>query len=324
LKCDLVQAISRRVLVVDDNHINQIVIQALLKKDGHEVLLVSDGAQAVEAVQTGEFDLVLMDMQMPVMNGVDATRAIRQLGAAVRDIPIVALTANAMTEDVHRCHDAGMNDHLAKPIDRELLRRALNIWGGDRVAAILEEGRSRFNMSGPAPYNYVATRARFPHRNSVGDVAHVLGHLGEDSRSIAQMLVDTVVDYAICFLELDGTVKSWNPGAQRIKGYSAQEIIGTNFSVFYTDDDIRAGEPVRSLETARTTGRFETKGWRVRKDGTRFWASVLIDAVRNSAGEVVGFAKTTRDEVRRSDGEVVGFVNVGRDQTNVRLLTGQV
>ncbi len=136
LKRDVVKAISRRILVVDDNNVNQIVLQALLKKDGHEVVLVSDGAQAVEAVQAGDFDLVLMDMQMPVMNGVDATRAIRLLGNSVRDIPIVALTANAMTEDVNRCYEAGMNDHLAKPIDRELLRHALEVWGGKRAAVI--------------------------------------------------------------------------------------------------------------------------------------------------------------------------------------------
>jgi signal transduction histidine kinase/AmiR/NasT family two-component response regulator len=144
---DLEQAVSRRILVVDDNPINQIVIQALLKKDGHEVVLVSDGAQAVEAVQAGDFDLVLMDMQMPVMNGVDATLTIRRLAGSVHDIPIVALTANAMIEDVQRCHDAGMNGHLAKPIDRESLRRALIVWGGERVAAKLEERRSRLAKS---------------------------------------------------------------------------------------------------------------------------------------------------------------------------------
>jgi CheY-like chemotaxis protein len=140
LKRDVVKAIARRILVVDDNNLNQIVLQALLQKDGHEVVLVSDGAQAVAAVQAGDFDVVLMDMQMPVMNGVDATRAIRLLGNSVRDIPIVALTANAMIEDVHHCHEAGMNDHLAKPIDRELLRHALDLWGGKRAAVILEEG----------------------------------------------------------------------------------------------------------------------------------------------------------------------------------------
>jgi PAS domain S-box-containing protein len=117
----------------------------------------------------------------------------------------------------------------------------------------------------------------------------------EENGSIAQTLVDNVVDYAIYLLDLDGTVKSWNAGAQRIKGYSAQEMIGRNFSTFFTDDDVRAGEPVRSLAIARATGHFAAEGWRVRKDRTRLWASVVIDAVRDQAGEVVGFAKVTRD-----------------------------
>jgi len=122
-----------------------------------------------------------------------------------------------------------------------------------------------------------------------------LRRVSEESASIAQLLLDNVVDYAIYLLDNNGVIKSWNYGAQRIKGYSAEEIIGSNFSVFYTDDDVRRGEPISSLAIARVNGRFETEGWRVRKDGTWFWAGVVIDAVRNSAGEVVGFAKITRD-----------------------------
>jgi PAS domain S-box-containing protein len=103
----------------------------------------------------------------------------------------------------------------------------------------------------------------------------------------AKVLIDNVVDYAIYLLDLDGTVKSWNPGAQRIKGYSAQEIIGANYSVFFTEDDVSAGEPIRSLEIARTTGRFEGTGWRVSKDGKRLWVNVVVDAVRDPAGAVI-------------------------------------
>ncbi len=117
----------------------------------------------------------------------------------------------------------------------------------------------------------------------------------EENGSIAQTLVDNILDYAIYLLDLDGTVKSWNAGAQRIKGYSAEEIVGRNFSVFFAADDVRAGEPARALAIARATGRFAAEGWRVRKDRTRLWASVMIDAVRNPAGEIVGFAKVTRD-----------------------------
>jgi PAS domain S-box-containing protein len=110
-----------------------------------------------------------------------------------------------------------------------------------------------------------------------------------------KLLVDSFVDYAIYLLDLVGTVQTWNAGAQRIEGYTADEIIGSNFSVFYTPEDERAGEPQHSLAIALATGRFEAKGWRVRKNGTRLFASVVIDVVRNPAGEIIGFAKITRD-----------------------------
>ena len=92
---------------------------------------------------------------------------------------------------------------------------------------------------------------------------------------------------------------NWNPGAQRIKGYEREEIIGQHFSRFYTEEDRRDRIPYKALETAARTGKYEAEGWRVRKDGTRFWASVLINAIRNSAGEVIGFAKVTRDLTER-------------------------
>jgi PAS domain S-box-containing protein len=123
-----IQDAARRILLVDDNPINQIVAKALLERDGHVTVLVDNGAEAVAAVQVSPFDLVLMDMQMPIMDGLEATRRIRALDGPVRDIPIVALTANAMAEQASHCREAGMNDHLAKPIDRELLRRTVALW----------------------------------------------------------------------------------------------------------------------------------------------------------------------------------------------------
>jgi PAS domain S-box-containing protein len=119
--------------------------------------------------------------------------------------------------------------------------------------------------------------------------------LPEQSGTTPQVLVDYIVDHAIYRLDLDGTVRSWNPGAQRIKGYRAQEIIGLNFSVFFTDDDIRTGMPAHSLAIAAAAGSFSGEGWRVRKDGTRLWASVAIDVMRSPAGEVLGYVKVTRD-----------------------------
>lgn len=120
--------IARRILLVDDNPLNQIVGQAMLVKDGHDVVVVADGFEALRAVQERSFDLVLMDMQMPVMDGMEATRRIRGLNTPVKNIPIVALTANVMAEEIASCREAGMNDHLAKPIDRQALRQMIATW----------------------------------------------------------------------------------------------------------------------------------------------------------------------------------------------------
>ena len=108
-------------------------------------------------------------------------------------------------------------------------------------------------------------------------------------------LVQGVTDYSIYLLGLDGRVASWNAGAQRIKGYQPEEIIGQHFSRFYTEEDRQNGEPERALATAMRDGRFEKEGVRVRKNGERFWANVIIDAIRDDDGEIIGFAKITRD-----------------------------
>ncbi|WP_343729873.1 PAS domain S-box protein [Duganella sp.] len=108
-----------------------------------------------------------------------------------------------------------------------------------------------------------------------------------------------VTDYAIYMLSPDGTVVTWNAGAQRFKGYPPEEIIGRHFSMFYTEEDRARGRPARALELARTTGKFEDEGWRVRKDGSRFWASVVIDPIVDPNGELLGFAKITRDITER-------------------------
>jgi PAS domain S-box-containing protein len=111
--------------------------------------------------------------------------------------------------------------------------------------------------------------------------------------------VQAVTDYAIFMLNPEGIVSTWNAGAQNIKGYTAAEIVGQHFSRFYSEEDRHAGLPQRGLLRARTENRYEAEGWRLRKDGTRFWASVVIDAVRDDEGELVGFAKITRDITER-------------------------
>jgi PAS domain S-box-containing protein len=129
-------------------------------------------------------------------------------------------------------------------------------------------------------------------------VAERTSRLAESERQF-QQLVAGVRDAAIYMLDRTGHVVSWNPGAERIKGYTAAEITGQHFSMFYTDEDRERGVPVRTLAIAAEEGKYEAEAWRVRKDGTRFWASVLLDAIRDEQGNVIGFAKVTRDMTER-------------------------
>jgi PAS domain S-box-containing protein len=114
-----------------------------------------------------------------------------------------------------------------------------------------------------------------------------------------RLLIEAVKDYAIYILDPSGVIVNWNAGAERMKGYSAEEIVGQHFSLFYTREDRAAGAPARALASAARYGHYEGEGWRVRKDGGRFWALVELDAMRNETGELIGFAKVTRDITER-------------------------
>jgi PAS domain S-box-containing protein len=118
-----------------------------------------------------------------------------------------------------------------------------------------------------------------------------------------ELLVNSVFDYALYLLDAEGHVATWNPGARRFKGYEPDEIIGQHFSRFFTPEDREAGLPQQILRTAAKEGRFESEGWRVRKDGSRFWCHVVVDAVRSESGDVIGFAKITRDVTERRNAE---------------------
>src|SRR5579871_695780 len=118
-----------------------------------------------------------------------------------------------------------------------------------------------------------------------------------------RLLVESVTDYAIYMLDPRGNVVNWNPGAERLKGYSSQEVLGQNFSRFYTPEDRTAGLPQRVLATASTGGKYEGEGWRIRKDGTRFWASVVVHCIHDADGQLLGFAKITRDLTERRNAD---------------------
>ena len=158
----------------------------------------------------------------------------------------------------------------------------------------------------PVVLRFVADFPPAPHPAGLA-MKHFAERLAEDAQKIEaalyERLVQSVVDYAIFMLDEGGHVSSWNPGAERIKGYSTDEILGKHFSRFYTPEDRERDAPGNALETARREGRFTAEGWRLRKDGTRFWASVVIDPVKDN-GKIVGFAKVTRDLTERREAQL--------------------
>jgi PAS domain S-box-containing protein len=129
--------------------------------------------------------------------------------------------------------------------------------------------------------------------------AKKMGSISLDSSDAFRLLVEAVEDYAIFLIDSKGYVSTWNIGAKRIKGYNASEIIGQHFSRFYPEEDIAANKPGRELEIAIREGRLEDEGWRLRKDGSKFWANVIITALRDANGKLFGFAKVTRDITER-------------------------
>ncbi|MHB1225119.1 MAG: PAS domain-containing sensor histidine kinase [Gemmatimonadaceae bacterium] len=160
--------------------------------------------------------------------------------------------------------------------------------------------------SEPPPGSHVGPGSGIPDPG-----ANIVGSIG-DRDSLYRLLVSSIQDYGIFLLDPTGHVASWNIGAERIKGYTAREIIGQHFSRFYPDEDRASGKPWMELEVAARVGRFEDEGWRVRNDGTQFWASVIITALRDGSGELVGFAKVTRDLTERRIAEETRIADARR------------
>ena len=213
------------------------------------------------------------------------------LGADIIDLfPETRDMALAMHDRARAGHRVGVSRHAQRVQGRETW------WDGMIAPVPMEHGTGLLITAREITERMV---------HDIGVVRPVDAALPNDSADL-HLLMGSVKDYALFMLDTEGRVTSWNSGAERIKGYRAEEIVGQHFSRFYTPEDVAARKPDAELKAAGTTGRFEDEGWRVRKDGSRFWANVVISRAADPSGRVLGFAKVTRDlsDRKRSDDEL--------------------
>jgi PAS domain S-box-containing protein len=265
----MARAIRTLVLVDDEAAVRRVVRMQLEATGDYRVLGEgADGAAAIELAGRHRPDLLLLDVTMPGTDGLGALPGVRAASPQTR---VVLLTALADPDLVAQAAALGAAEVVDKASGIDALVARLSAAGTPAAPRRTER------QAEAVP--------RVPARPAE------LRPSGDSYRS----LVEAVQDYAIFMLDVEGRVQSWNPGAERIKGYTAAEIIGRHFRTFYPPELQRQGHPEHELEVALRDGHYEEEGWRIRKDGSQFWASVLITAVRDNYGAHIGFAKVTRN-----------------------------
>jgi len=260
-----------RVLLVEDSEDDALLVLRELRRGGYEPISERvDTAPALAAALDGKvWDVIISDYRMPQFSGLAALKLIQERGL---DLPFI-LVSGAIGEDLAvEAMREGAHDYLLKG---SLARLAPAV---ERELRDAEARRQR----------------------------KVAEETLRESEQRFRLLVDGTPDYAIFMLDPQGQVSSWNTGARRIKGYEAGEILGRHFSCFFPKKQAENGWPAKELEIARTEGRFEDKGWRMRKDGSSFWANVVMSALRDEEGNLKGFSKITRDltEQKRIEDEI--------------------
>ena len=251
------------ILLVDDNPANLLSLRALLDDMGQNLVEARSGEDAIGRVMADEFAVILLDVRMPGIIGFETATAIRGREQS-RHTPIIFLTAGDIgRSQMEEGYALGAVDFLVKPVLPVALRAKVRGF----VQLFQDKQRAR--------------------------------HEADQLR----LLIHGTTEYAIFMLDPQGRVATWNAGAERIKGYTADEIIGQHFTKFYPQEALDRGWPAHELKVAEAEGRFEDEGWRVRKDGTQFWANVVITALKDAHGHLRGFSKITRDMTARRQAE---------------------
>jgi len=251
------------ILLVDDSPANLLALGAILEDLGHNLVEARSGEEALQRIQSEEFAVVLLDVVMPGIGGFETAKRLRT-DDHFRNTPIIFLTAGDMDQtQLESGYLLGAVDFLVKPFRPIILRAKVQGF----IEQFLDNKRAK--------------------------------RQGE----LFRLLIQGTYDYAIFMLNPEGHVVTWNAGAERLKGYKAEDIIGHHFSRFYPAEAIERDWPNHELRVAQKEGRFEDEGWRVRKDGTQFWANVVITALWDEARNLRGFSKVTRDMTERKKAE---------------------
>ena len=259
---------TANILVVDDDVKTLTAMEALLSGPGRNIVTADSGQAALRHLLRQDFALILLDVRLPVMDGFETAALIRQ-NERFRYTPIIFLSAiDTLESDVFRGVASGAVDYLFKPVVREVLLAKVSVFVDlFRMNEQLKQQAIRQNEE------------RF------------------------RLVVESLQDYAVFMTDPEGRVSSWNLGAERILGWNQQEVISQRFGSFYTPEDQERGLPVLALSESVSEGRFEDEGWRVRKDGSRFWANMVVTALLDDNGKLVGFSAVIRDLTNRKRAE---------------------
>jgi PAS domain S-box-containing protein len=280
------------ILLVDDSPANLLALEAVLASSDHELVSARSGREAIQRLKDRDFAVVLLDLQMPEMDGFETAQTMKRIARRGQPVPIIFLTGiDGERSRILRAYAEGAVDFIQKPVEPEVIRAKVGVF------AELYRARQRVALE--------QTKADEERLRSAkeGALRRAAETRSSEVEERFRLLVGSVSDYAIFMLDPDGHVVTWNVGAQRIKGYAANEIIGRSFKTFYPQEDVAAGKCEYELAVATRDGRYGEEGWRIRKDGSRFWANVTITALRNQEHALVGFAKVTRDLTERMRSE---------------------
>jgi PAS domain S-box-containing protein len=264
------------ILLVDDQPGKLLSYQAVLADLGENLVLAHSGREALQRLLKDEYALILLDVVMPEMDGFETAQLIRQR-PRTQYTPIIFLTAYSTNDiDKMRGYELGAVDYVFAPVIPEILRA--------KVQVFVELYRNRREL----------TQAHEQLEAGVSE-REFLQRRAQVTEERFRLMVENVRDYAIIMLDPQGNVATWNVGAQRMFGYTSDEIIGQHFSRFMLAEDLEWDKADKEMQAVIADGRYEEENWRLRKDGCRFWASVIITALRDPDGRLVGFAKILRD-----------------------------